>query len=107
MTQITVAAFKVALMKEVQFQISEGRMDTLIKGNTARDRSVVGFKDGDKLVGQLAKRQAVTNPQNTIYSIKRFMGRKFSEVETERSEVPYEVIEGPNGDARVQADGKE
>jgi len=69
--------------------------------------SVVGFKDGDKLVGQLAKRQAVTNPQNTIYSIKRFMGRKFSEVGNEMTEVPYEVIEGPNGDARVRADGKE
>ena len=69
--------------------------------------SVAGFKDGDKLVGQLAKRQAVTNPQNTIYSIKRFMGRKYSEVATEMSEVPYEVIEGPNGDARVRADNKE
>jgi molecular chaperone DnaK len=69
--------------------------------------SVAGFKDGEKLVGQLAKRQAVTNPQNTVYSIKRFMGRKYSEVATEMSEVPYEVIEGPNGDARVRADGKE
>ncbi|HER43434.1 MAG TPA: molecular chaperone DnaK, partial [Candidatus Eisenbacteria bacterium] len=69
--------------------------------------SVVGFKDGGKLVGQLAKRQSVTNPQNTIYSIKRFMGRKYSEVANEISEVPYQVIEGPNGDARVRADGKE
>jgi molecular chaperone DnaK len=69
--------------------------------------SVAGFKDGDKLVGQLAKRQAVTNPQNTVYSIKRFMGRKYSEVATEISEVPYEVIEGPNGDVRVRADNKE
>ncbi len=69
--------------------------------------SVAGFKDGEKLVGQLAKRQAVTNPQNTIYSIKRFMGRKYSEVATEISEVPYEVVQGPNGDARVKADNKE
>ena len=69
--------------------------------------SVAGFKDGEKLVGQLAKRQAVTNPQNTVYSIKRFMGRKYSEVATEMSEVPYEVVQGPNGDARVHADGKE
>jgi molecular chaperone DnaK len=69
--------------------------------------SVAGFKDGDKLVGQLAKRQAVTNPQNTVYSIKRFMGRKYSEVATEISEVPYEVVEGPNGDVRVQADNRE
>jgi molecular chaperone DnaK len=69
--------------------------------------SVVGFKDGDKLVGQLAKRQAVTNPTNTVYSIKRFMGRKYGEVATEISEVPYEVIQGPNGDARVKAQGKE
>ena len=69
--------------------------------------SVAGFKDGDKLVGQLAKRQAVTNPQNTVYSIKRFMGRKYSEVANEISEVPYKVVEGPNGDARVHADGAE
>ncbi len=69
--------------------------------------SVSGFKDGEVLVGQLAKRQAVTNPTNTVYSIKRFMGRKFSEVANEISEVPYEVIKGPNGDARIKADGKE
>jgi molecular chaperone DnaK len=69
--------------------------------------SVVGFKDGEKLVGQLAKRQAVTNPTNTVYSIKRFMGRKFNEVATEISEVPYEVMSGQNGDARVRAEGKE
>jgi molecular chaperone DnaK len=69
--------------------------------------SVVGFKDGEKLVGQLAKRQAVTNPQNTVYSIKRFMGRKYNEVATEISEVPFEVIEDPNGNAVVRAEGKE
>jgi molecular chaperone DnaK len=69
--------------------------------------SVVAFKNSDKLVGLLAKRQAVTNPQNTIYSIKRFMGRKYSEVSTEIGEVPFKVIEGPNGDARVSMDSKE
>ncbi len=69
--------------------------------------SVVGFKDHQRLVGVLAKRQAVTNPKNTVYSIKRFMGRKFAEVANERSEAPYEVFQGPNGDARVRLDGKE
>jgi molecular chaperone DnaK len=69
--------------------------------------SVVGFKDSEKLVGLLAKRQAVTNPRKTVFSIKRFMGRKFSEVGTEISEVPYEVVKGPNGDARVKIDDKE
>jgi len=69
--------------------------------------SVVGFKDNENLVGVLAKRQAVTNPTNTVFSIKRFMGRKFDEVGTEISEVPYEVIKGRNSDARVKAAGKE
>ncbi|MBD3178238.1 MAG: Hsp70 family protein, partial [Candidatus Latescibacteria bacterium] len=68
--------------------------------------SVVGFKDGERLVGTLAKRQAVTNPESTIFSIKRFMGRKHSEVANEISEVPYKVVEGPNGDVRVQVDDK-
>jgi molecular chaperone DnaK len=65
--------------------------------------SVVAFnKNGERLVGQTAKRQAVINPENTIYSIKRFMGRKFDEVEQERGMVPYTVTKGPAGDARVQ-----
>jgi molecular chaperone DnaK len=65
--------------------------------------SVVAFnKNGERLVGQTAKRQAVINPENTIYSIKRFMGRKFDEVEQERGMVPYKVVQGPAGDARVQ-----
>jgi molecular chaperone DnaK len=70
--------------------------------------SVVAFtKDGQRLVGAPAKRQQVTNPQNTIFSIKRFMGRKHDEVTEEMTIVPYEVVRGQNGDARVQAEGKE
>jgi molecular chaperone DnaK len=70
--------------------------------------SVVAFtKDAQRLVGAPAKRQSVTNPQNTVFSIKRFMGRKFSEVSEEMKIVPYEVISGPNGDARVKAGDKE
>jgi molecular chaperone DnaK len=70
--------------------------------------SVVAFtKDGQRLVGAPAKRQQVTNPQATIFSIKRFMGRKWDEVSEEMTIVPYEVAKGENGDARVQADGKE
>jgi len=69
--------------------------------------SVVAFtKDGERLVGQVAKRQAVTNPENTIYSIKRFMGRKYSEVVEEVKMVPYKVVEGPNGDVRIEVRGK-
>ncbi|MEO8966516.1 MAG: Hsp70 family protein, partial [Solirubrobacteraceae bacterium] len=70
--------------------------------------SVVAFTSGgERLVGTVAKRQAVTNPQNTIFSIKRFMGRKEGEVREEESIVPYKVISGSGGDARVEADGKE
>jgi molecular chaperone DnaK len=70
--------------------------------------SVVAFtNDGERLVGPPAKRQQVTNPQNTIFSIKRFMGRKYSEVSEEMKIVPYEVVEGQNGDVRVKAGGKE
>lgn len=65
--------------------------------------SVVAFnKNNERLVGQTAKRQAVVNPENTIFSIKRFMGRRFEEVDTERSMVPFEVVRGPAGDARVK-----
>jgi len=70
--------------------------------------SVVGFsKDGDRLIGQIAKRQAVTNPQNTVYSIKRFVGRRYDEVEKEIEEVPYKVIRGKNDVARVKIGDKE
>ena len=70
--------------------------------------SVVGFaKDGQRLVGSPARRRQVTNPQNTVFSIKRFMGRKFDEVSEEMKIVPYEVVKGPNDDVRVKAGGKE
>jgi len=70
--------------------------------------SVVAFTEsGDRLVGTVAKRQAVTNPENTVFSIKRFMGRKEAEVREEESIVPYKVVSGPNGDARVEARGKQ
>src|SRR5436853_6692917 len=70
--------------------------------------SVVAFaKTGERLVGQVAKRQAVTNPENTIFSIKRFMGRKYDEVSEEMKMVPYKVVRASNGDARVMANGKE
>ncbi|MCE9602685.1 MAG: molecular chaperone DnaK [Gemmatimonadetes bacterium] len=69
--------------------------------------SVVGFsKDGERLVGQIAKRQAVTNPANTVFSIKRFMGGKMSEVQTETARVPYKVIRGQNDLASVEVQGK-
>src|SRR3954454_1955139 len=69
--------------------------------------SVVGFaRNGERLVGQVAKRQAVTNPENTIFSIKRFMGRKFEEVNEEMKMVPYKVTRASNGDVRVEVDGK-
>jgi molecular chaperone DnaK len=70
--------------------------------------SVVAFtKTGERLVGQVAKRQAVTNPENTVFSIKRFMGRKFDEVSEEMKMVPYRVIRASNGDVRIEANGKE
>jgi len=70
--------------------------------------SVVAFaKDGNRLVGQVAKRQAVTNPENTLYSIKRFMGRRHEEVGGEIKQVPYKVEKAGNGDVRINADGKQ
>ena len=70
--------------------------------------SVVAFtKSGERLVGQVAKRQAITNPENTVYSIKCFMGRRFEEVQSEIKTVPFRVVSGPHGDARVTALGKD
>src|SRR5258708_36852272 len=69
--------------------------------------SVVAFnKDGERLVGQIAKRQSVTNPEHTVFSIKRFMGRKFDEVTSESTRVPYKVVRAENGDAWVQTRDK-
>src|ERR1700739_2385759 len=69
--------------------------------------SVVAFaKDGERLVGQVAKRQAVTNPENTIFSIKRFMGRKYDQIASERTRVPYSVVGSANGDAWIEVRGK-
>src|SRR5438067_10661877 len=70
--------------------------------------SVVAFaKDGEVLVGQVAKRQAITNPVNTVFSIKRFMGRRYDEVQHEIKLVPYKVVKASNGDVRVEVRGKQ
>jgi molecular chaperone DnaK len=68
--------------------------------------SVIGFKEGEELVGLQAKRQQLTNPQNTVYSVKRFMGRRFSEVKDEKKKVPFDVIKGPHDDARIEVEDK-
>jgi molecular chaperone DnaK len=90
--------------------VMEGNEPTVI-ANREGSRitpSVVAFaKDGERLVGQIARRQAVTNPDNTIYSIKRFMGRRFHEVQEEIGMVPYKVVEGSNNDARVKIGDKQ
>jgi molecular chaperone DnaK len=80
---------------------------TNAEGNRITPSIVAFAKNGERLVGQVAKRQAVTNPENTLFSIKRFMGRKYSEVNEEMKMVPYEVVKASNGDARVNAGGKE
>src|SRR5579863_6403342 len=90
--------------------VLEGGEPTVIENSEGgrTTPSVVAFTaSGERLVGTIAKRQAVTNPQNTVFSIKRFMGRKESEVGEEESIVPYKVISGRNGDARVEIAGQE
>ena len=86
-----------------------GEPDVLVNQEGARlTPSVVGLaKDGSRLVGQIAKRQAVTNPEHTVFSVKRFMGRTFSEVAPEVSRVPYPVTEAPNGGVQIAAHGKQ
>ena len=76
------------------------------EGNRTTPSIVAFTKSGERLVGQTAKRQAVTNPKNTIFSVKRLMGRKYSEVGRERELVPYEIVEAPNGDAHVKVGDK-
>ena len=87
--------------------VMEGGEPVVLENSEGRrvTPSVVAFtKTGERLVGDSAKRQAVTNSRNTVYSIKRFMGRKFTEVEEERKRVPYKVVSGPNGDAYVEVE---
>ena len=90
--------------------VMEGDQPTVIQ-NAEGSRitpSVVAFsKNGERLVGQVAKRQAVTNPENTVFSIKRFMGRRYDEVNEEMKMVPYEVKRASNGDVRIEAGGSE
>src|SRR5262249_30749528 len=89
--------------------VMEGGQPTVIANQEgARTTpSVVAFtKSGERLVGQVAKRQAITNPENTIFSIKRFMGRRYDEVTEEMKMVPYKVVRGDNNDARVDVNGK-
>jgi molecular chaperone DnaK len=89
--------------------VMEGGKPTVITNpeGSRTTPSVVAINDkGERLVGQVAKRQAITNPLNTVYSIKRFMGRKFNEVRNETQEVPYEVVAADNGDVRVKIQGK-
>src|SRR6476620_10600539 len=90
--------------------VLEGGEPTVIEnvegGRTTPSVVAVALKN-NRLVGTVAKRQAVTNPQNTVFSIKRFMGRKEAEVREEEAIVPYKVVAGPNGDARVDAGGQQ
>jgi len=89
--------------------VMEGGQPTVIvnqEGARTTPSVVALTKDGERLVGQVAKRQAVTNPESTVFSIKRFMGRKFDEVKSEGSRVPYSVVAAKNGDAWVEARGK-
>src|SRR5947207_3430098 len=76
------------------------------EGGRTTPSVVVITKTGERLVGQVAKRQAVTNPENTVYSIKRFMGRRYDEVTEEARRVSYKVVRGPHDDARVEILGK-
>src|ERR1700721_2322194 len=90
--------------------VLEGGEPTVIENSEGgrTTPSVVAFtQSGERRVGTVAKRQAVTNPQNTVFSIKRFMGRKEAEVREEESIVPYKVVSGPNGDARVEVNGEQ
>src|SRR5437763_15153656 len=89
--------------------VMEGGQPTVIvnqEGARITPSVVALTKEGERLVGQVAKRQAVTNPENTVFSIKRFIGRKFSEVPSETSRVPYTLLRADNGDAWIAARDK-
>src|ERR1700744_1256758 len=89
--------------------IMEGREPKVIvneEGSRITPSVVAWDEKGEILVGQIAKRQAVTNPENTVYSSKRFMGRRFEEVQDEARRVPFKVVKGPNGDAWFNVRGK-
>src|SRR2546425_1041840 len=89
--------------------VMEGGQPTVIanqEGNRTTPSVVAFTKGGERLVGQVAKRQAITNPENTVFSIKRFMGRRYDEVDEEMKMVPYKVVRGDNADARVDISGK-
>src|SRR6204780_2902645 len=89
--------------------VMEGGQPTVIanqEGNRTTPSVVAFTKGGERLVGQVAKRQAITNPENTVFSIKRFMGRRYDEVTEEIKMVPFKVVRGENGDARVDISGK-
>ncbi|HKH47632.1 MAG TPA: molecular chaperone DnaK [Thermoanaerobaculia bacterium] len=85
---------------------SEAKVIPNAEGNRTTPSVVAFTKSGERLVGQVAKRQSITNPKNTVFSIKRFMGRKFDEVNEEMKMVPYSVERAENGDVRVNIDGK-
>jgi len=90
--------------------VMEGGEPTVIineEGNRLTPSCVAFTKDGEILVGQVAKRQAITNPENTIYSIKRFMGRRYEEVNEEMKMVPYKVLKGSKGEAKIEINGKD
>ncbi len=90
--------------------IMEGREPKVIvneEGSRVTPSVVAFTKDEERLVGQVAKRQAITNPERTVYSVKRFMGRRFEEIAEESRLVPYKVVRGPNDDARIEIDGKQ
>src|SRR5689334_21360512 len=108
MTQGKVIGIDLGTTNSVVAVMEGGQPTVIVNQEGARTTpSVVGLtKDGERLVGQVAKRQAVTNPDNTIFSIKRFMGRKFDEVRQETARVPYKVVRADNGDAWVEARGR-
>src|SRR5512143_1978936 len=85
---------------------NEPKVITNPEGSRLTPSVVAVGKNGERFVGQVAKRQAITNPENTVFSIKRFMGRKYNEVGEETKLVPYKVLSGPNSDAHVNMGDK-